>query len=147
MTNASTIREAIRDGVIRLITDPIMEFGTVAAIGDTWFYFGGELAEELSPNDYLLTVGEETVASEIAEVVNANGLDEDERQCNLEALLSESLLSNCERRYCVKAYDRRHPGMTLDVSSAMSWSELEKTYNWYLDRYASLDVELAIVRV
>ena len=49
MITLDMVEESIRNGKIRLVTDPNMERGTVCQIGDFWFYFGGETAEEMGP--------------------------------------------------------------------------------------------------
>lgn len=35
------IKNGLRKGFVKLVTDPNMESGTVCQIGDNWFYFGG----------------------------------------------------------------------------------------------------------
>lgn len=56
MLTKALIREGIASGVIRFVTDPNAENGTVCAIGDSWFYFGGETAEQEAPEEYLANV-------------------------------------------------------------------------------------------
>ena len=53
MINHHMILEGIKYGLIQFKVDPNLEHGTVCAIGDNWFYFGGETAEEMNPEDYL----------------------------------------------------------------------------------------------
>lgn len=60
---------ALRDGRIRLITDPNMGSGTVCQIGGNWLYFGGQTAEEMTPEAYRRCVPEEDIAREITEVL------------------------------------------------------------------------------
>lgn len=71
------IRRGIASGVVRFIVDPNLESGTVCAIGDYWFYFGGETAEHESPKEYLKHVPIEDVVGEIISVLNEFLLDED----------------------------------------------------------------------
>lgn len=59
------IRDGIAKGVVRFITDPNLESGTVCAIGDNWFYFGGETAENKSPEEYLKHVPIEDIIRDI----------------------------------------------------------------------------------
>ncbi|WP_281692927.1 hypothetical protein [Agathobaculum desmolans] len=65
MITKSKIRSGIREHLVRFIFDPNMESGTVCQIGDNWFYFGGETAEELDPEAYLAAVPEDDIVNEI----------------------------------------------------------------------------------
>lgn len=65
MLNRPIIKKGLRKGVIRLIPDPNLESGTVCAIGTTWFYFGGQLADSLSPFEYQEKININTIASKI----------------------------------------------------------------------------------
>lgn len=76
MISVSQIRAGINRGIVRLIEDPNMESGTVCAIGDNWFYFGGETAEETDPTDYLRNVPIEDIAMEIWEALSQFQHDE-----------------------------------------------------------------------
>lgn len=72
MARAITQREIIEgldQGLVRLVTDPNMDYGTVAEIGGSWFYFGGMTAEEMTPEEYLRDVPKEDIAREICEVL------------------------------------------------------------------------------
>jgi len=64
------IREGYAKGVITLGIDPNMEQGTVAAIGDYWFYFGGLEADELNPDEYAASLSEEEIAHAIFESID-----------------------------------------------------------------------------
>lgn len=44
--------------------------GTIAVIGDNWFWFGGETAEELTPDEYIANVGVEDTLREVLETLN-----------------------------------------------------------------------------
>lgn len=70
MITAKQISDGIARGVVRFIIDPNMGGGTVCAIGNNWFYFGGEVAEEESPRKYLEHVPIEDVIGEIMDVLN-----------------------------------------------------------------------------
>ena len=59
------ILAALQDGRIQLIVNPNQECGTVCQIGDNWFYFGGQTAEEMNPEEYRRCVSEEDIANEI----------------------------------------------------------------------------------
>lgn len=45
------IEDGIKYHLIRFINDPSVGSGTVCAIGDNWFYFGGELVENINSNE------------------------------------------------------------------------------------------------
>lgn len=65
MITEAMVSEGIRNGSIRFVKDPNSEHGTVCQIGDNWFYFGGETAEEMQPEEYLKAVPIEDAASEV----------------------------------------------------------------------------------
>lgn len=64
------VEEAYRKGIIELIVDPNLEAGTVAIVGEVWFSFGGQTAEEYGPESYKALIPEETIISKIYEVIN-----------------------------------------------------------------------------
>ena len=51
MITKEKIKAGLHEGAVRLITDPNMESGTVCQIGELWFYFGGETAEDMTPQE------------------------------------------------------------------------------------------------
>lgn len=63
------IKKGIELGVIKFVIDPNMESGTVCQIGDNWFYFGGQTAEDEDPEEYLKNTSEEDNIRRIAEVL------------------------------------------------------------------------------
>ena len=63
------LRNGIKHGVIRFVIDPNMESGTVCKIEDNWFYFGGETAEDMDPEEYLKAVPQEDIINEIFDVL------------------------------------------------------------------------------
>lgn len=63
------VAQAYKDGIISLDVDPNMEFGTVASIGDYWFYFGGFTADEMNPDEFKRNVPEEDIIAEIFETL------------------------------------------------------------------------------
>ena len=69
MITLDMVEESIRNGKIRLVTDPNMERGTVCQIGDFWFYFGGETAEEMGPEEYRQNVPAVDIAREVFDVL------------------------------------------------------------------------------
>lgn len=70
MIFATQIRRGIVAGVVRFIPDPNLGSGTVCAIGDHWFYFGGEQAKHESPEEYLEHVSIENVVRSIIMVLD-----------------------------------------------------------------------------
>lgn len=70
MITKALVAQAYGQGKITLKTDPNMESGTVAAIGDYWFYFGGITADEMSPEEYRKNVPEDDIIREIWDVLN-----------------------------------------------------------------------------
>lgn len=71
MITKELIRKGIESKVIRLEADPhgCNGRGTVCAIGEYWFYFGGETAEELTPDEYQENVPMEEIVDEIFDVL------------------------------------------------------------------------------
>lgn len=63
------ILEGLDRGIVRLVTDPNMDYGTVAEIGGSWFYFDGMLAEDKTPEEYLRDVPKEEAARKICEAL------------------------------------------------------------------------------
>ncbi len=89
MITKDMIRTCIRNGSIRLGTDPNMDSGTVCKIGDNWFYFGGETAEEMEPEAYLRAVPMDDVIDEIFLALEDFRQDGDDEYAYYEAYLSE----------------------------------------------------------
>ena len=56
-------------GCVSLILDPNMESGTVCQIGEHWFYFGGQTAEEMTPQEYLNNIPKDDIISEISDAL------------------------------------------------------------------------------
>jgi len=94
------IRSGISQGVIRFITEPGnikagIETGTVCAIGDYWFYFGGQTAEDETPDEFLKNADWGEVIDDIFTVLEdfrTNDSFEDEYRY-YEAFLNEQLKS------------------------------------------------------
>lgn len=96
MTRAITKDEILRGldaGIVRLIVDPNMDYGTVAEIGGSWFYFGGMTAEEMTPEEYLRDIPKEDIAREICEVMQEfeNEIDYSDEWAFYRAVLDETL--------------------------------------------------------
>lgn len=72
MTREITLSEVSRgidEGIVRLVTDPNMDSGTVAEIGGSWFYFDGVDAEGRSPDEYARDFPQGHVARRIHEAL------------------------------------------------------------------------------
>ena len=65
------IKNGLRKGFVKLVTDPNMESGTVCQIGDNWFYFGGPTAEDMTPEEYRKNIPEEDIVNEIFDTLDA----------------------------------------------------------------------------
>lgn len=77
MITEKLIRDGIRAKLVEFVLDPNMESGTVCRIGDSWFYFGGLTAEELSPEEYVANVPTDDIVREILETLNDFNGDEE----------------------------------------------------------------------
>ena len=71
MITKEKIKAGLREGVVRLTTDPNMGSGVVCQIGELWFYFGGETAEDMTPEEYMKCVPEGEIADEIFEALES----------------------------------------------------------------------------
>lgn len=69
MITKEMVSEGIHNGSVRFVADPNMEVGTVCKIGEHWFYFGGETAEGMQPEDYLRAVSLEDIVNEVFDVL------------------------------------------------------------------------------
>ena len=69
MITKNQIEAGIEKGIIRFVTDPNMGSGTVCAIEDNWFYFGGLTAESEDPDAYVKNVPIKTRVEEIFDVL------------------------------------------------------------------------------
>lgn len=65
MITKDMIEKGMECGAVLLTVDPIANFGTVCTIGNGWFYFGGETAEEMLPEKYMENVPMEDIVNEI----------------------------------------------------------------------------------
>lgn len=68
MITKEKIKIGLKNGTIRIVESP-NEDGTVCQIGENWFYFGGQTAEEMSPEEYLKNVPHEDIIREIYDVL------------------------------------------------------------------------------
>lgn len=82
------LQNGYEKGILRLTVDPMSPDGkgTVAQIGDrspeNYFFFGGTMAEDMTPKDYVKSIGVENVVEEIYHVLDKDmkndGVFEDE---------------------------------------------------------------------
>ncbi len=91
MIRKELIARGYKQGTITLKTDPNMESGTVAAIGDYWFYFGGLTAEEMSPEEYRKNIPEDDIIREIWDVLNDFRTENPDEYAYYENFLMESV--------------------------------------------------------
>ena len=64
MITKELLKQGLKNKVIRLKNDPNMEHGTVAEIGNYWFYFGGRTAL-MNPDEYRKTVTDDELADSL----------------------------------------------------------------------------------
>lgn len=77
MITKHKILSGINEHLVSFVVDPNMEYGTVCQIGDSWFYFGGVTAEEMSPEEYLSNIPIEDIVQEIFDVLDDFRKDEE----------------------------------------------------------------------
>ena len=71
MITKKKIKDGIKEHLVEFTLDPNMGSGTVCRIGDWWFYFGGETAEEMNPDEFLKCVPEDDIVDEIFEALES----------------------------------------------------------------------------
>lgn len=95
MINHHMILEGIKYGLVQFMVDPNLEHGTVCAIGNSWFYFGGETAEEMNPEDYLRATSLDHLVDKIISALEGLRTPPDEalydEYAYYEAVLTEAL--------------------------------------------------------
>lgn len=77
MITREMIRSGIKAKLIEFVIDPNMEHGTVCRIGDSWFYFGGQTAEEMNPEEFTANVPVDDIADEVFQVLEEFRNDSD----------------------------------------------------------------------
>ena len=70
MITKEKIKMGLADGVVKLVTNPTFETGTVCQIGENWFYFGGETADDMSPDEYIAKIPTSDIVREIYDVLD-----------------------------------------------------------------------------
>lgn len=76
MISREMIEKGLDCGLIKLEPDGVMGSGTVCRIGDYAFWFGGEQAEKMSPDEYLKNIPRETIVEEILDTLMDFGQDD-----------------------------------------------------------------------
>lgn len=97
MITKEMVRDGIRNGSIHFVKDPNMEHGTVCQIGGYWFYFGGETAEGMQPEEYLRAVSSEDIAGEVYDTLEefrVSGEEFEAEYAYYEAYLIEQMEPN-----------------------------------------------------
>lgn len=84
------VARAYRNGTITLKVDPNMEAGTVAAIGEYWFYFGGIKAEEMNPEAYKEDVPEADIVSGIYDALDDFRFEGEDEYAYYASVLAEN---------------------------------------------------------
>lgn len=87
MITREQIETGIQQKLVRFIVDPNMEHGTVCEIGECWFYFGGETAEEEDPEEFLKNADMGEVVSCIVEALDGVKKIDDYEYCYYESML------------------------------------------------------------
>ena len=62
------VTKGYKRGLVQIVDSPHND-GAVCKIGEYWFYFGGETAEEMTASQYTDNVPEEDIVREIVEVL------------------------------------------------------------------------------
>lgn len=78
MITKAMIEKGLEKGVVKLITDPNLESGTVCKIGDYWFYFAKQNCESLDPEHFFSSVPQKTAVNWILETLNEFQKDPDD---------------------------------------------------------------------
>lgn len=106
MITRKQVSDGIKSGAIRFITDPNMGRGTVCAIGDYWFYFGGKTAEREIPSKYRRIVPFEDIVSEVLSTLDDFFVHKEtfgDEYDYYEAFLQEATAKNNEGVYEIPA--------------------------------------------
>ena len=90
MITKNIVASAYKRGIITLDIDPNMEAGTIARLGEYWFYFGGITAEEMNPDEYKTNVPETDIINEIFDVIDEFKTENPDEYAYYEAVLKES---------------------------------------------------------
>lgn len=90
MITQKMIRTGIANGTIMFAPDPnANNSGTVCKIGEYWFYFGGHLAEQLDPSDFLEVTRMRDNITDIFNVLESFKTDSPTEYAYYEAVLNE----------------------------------------------------------
>ena len=141
MITKRMVRDGIRNGSIRFVTDPNMKTGTVCQIGEHWIYFGGETAEWMQPGDYLRAVSLEDIVNEVFDVLeNFRRSDETfgDEYAYYEAYLNEQRANAIPK---LKERDKRLEQLWAEFADVPMNPETEKMEEPFLHFPARTDRE------
>lgn len=97
-----TIMTGLELGIIKLIKNPQFETGTVCQIGEHWFYFGGETADEYEPDEFWSVTSPNDIIREITESIN--NLPDKTEYSYYKAFLSEQISKRNIRKLAYELY-------------------------------------------
>lgn len=89
-------------GIIKLIKNPQFKTGTVCQIGEHWFYFGGETADEYEPVEFWRVTSPNDIIREITESIN--NLPDETEYSYYKAFLSEQIFKRNIRKLAYELY-------------------------------------------
>lgn len=107
MITQKMIAEGYHSGIVKLVDSPNGD-GTVCQIGDNWFYFGGEAAEGVSPEEYKKNVPEDGIIDEIYFTLkdfNESGEEYADEYAYYEAYLNERKRQKAHRSGIIRRVD------------------------------------------
>ena len=94
MITIDMIRDGLKSGVIAVVDSPYDD-GAVCQIGEHWFYFGGQIAEDMSAAEYFTDVPQDDIVKEIFDVLEDFRHDPEfsDEYGYYEAVLAEAMAS------------------------------------------------------
>lgn len=95
MITIDLIREGYNAGIVKVVDGyPLGGDGAVCQIGDGWFYFGGEMADAMTAEEYMEVVPAEDIVKEIYDTLDDFrniGEEFEDEYCYYELYLNEIL--------------------------------------------------------
>lgn len=104
MITVNLLRKAYDAGVVKLVTDPDLEHGTVCQIGEHWFYFAGFSGESCPPEKYAEVTPEEDILREIMETLD---FFREDRAFRTEYSYYDAVLNGWEKKKGKKLFHHR----------------------------------------
>lgn len=131
MITKEKIRTGLENGVVKLITNPTFETGTVCQIGANWFYFGGETADNMCPDEYIAKIPTDDIVRSIYDVLEdfKNSGEFMDEYLYYDRVLDESMPEHLS--YAVSCYysDDDYGAVYLFPTEDEAKSFLEETVN------------------